>query len=130
MALLQHAGKLIGPPNDLYRVTICRCFNGRPEIISAANRHRKMNPKIREQPHQLRRAARGSIDHIQNTGLGIAGSRLSILDEISKFWAYRKPEHLDFTRRDSCCPQDGGTLFVRNEEVIGGAAVPGCVDGD
>src|SRR5207247_8542545 len=43
MAFVEHPREFIGPPNDPYWTTICRPFDCRPEFISAADRHRKID---------------------------------------------------------------------------------------
>ena len=55
---------------------------------------------------------------------------MSIFGEISKFWVHRKSEYLDFFQRDSHSLQNGGTLFIWSEEVIGGTAIPSRVNRD
>src|SRR5207247_9198980 len=112
-------------------VSICRRFDPWPEIIGAANRHGQINPKSRKPAYESRGTVGRGMDHVQDTTLGVIGRRRSICaHEVRKFWAYRKSEHLDFLRCYSHCSQDGGALFVRNEEIVGGAPIPGRVYGN
>ena len=64
MALVQHAGKFIGPTNDLCWATIYRRFDRRPKFMSAANRHGQIDSKVCESPDQFRRTARRGMDHV------------------------------------------------------------------
>ena len=130
MALEQHARKFIGPADDLGR-TICRRFNSRPKFISPANRHSQIDAKGSEATYDIRRSARSGMNHVQDPTVAVIGRQHSIRPgKLSKFGADGKSKHLDFFRRDSYCSQDGGALFVGNEKIIRGAAIPGRVDGN
>src|SRR5262249_1552434 len=72
----------------------------------------------------------GRINHVQNSPSGIAERQWPICSEICKLRADGKTECLDFFRRNTAAPQDAGASLVRNEEIIGGAAVPRRIDGD
>ena len=76
MVLVHHAGEFVRPANELYWVPICGGVNVGPEFISAADCHRKIEIKFREQTHQFRRATFGCMNHVQNptTRIG-AGER-------------------------------------------------------
>src|SRR5215471_15668658 len=69
------------------------------------------------------------MNHVQDPPTGIAGRQWPICGEICKLRADGKTECPDFFRRNAAAPQDAGALFVRNEEIVGSAAVPRRIDG-
>src|SRR5437667_4148276 len=86
--------------------------------------------KFREHTHQFCRATLRGIDQVQNPPAGISGRQWPICGEICEFWTDGKTKYPDFFRCNSATPQHACALFVRNEEIICRASVPGCVDSD
>src|SRR5207247_8239931 len=80
--------------------------------------------------HEFRYPGRSGMGHVQNAVLRTVGRQLSVLREVSKFWAHRESECLDLLWCDSRCLQHCGARFVWNQEVISGAAIPCGVDCD
>src|SRR5438876_5555562 len=48
MAFVQHPRKLVCPSNNVCGMAICRRLDCRPEVVSAAERYRKMDMKLYE----------------------------------------------------------------------------------